>query len=316
MKTKYIIAVAFCISALAPAAKAGGKTGPCTPPTGTITFDPNQVCSGSNVIAIGKPLKLTADNLADKDCDCGKGVQDTINSTTGVQWSVGDSSTGTFSGGSNVTTGSPATFNPDSKPHTDVNVRLKLHDDNANPPHTSQDVEAGKFREVDKPNSPIKLGIVIPNKDTEATAAGACPAAFPFGKIEFITDTVAESGCTVDFKDLYIHEDSCGNYKDPCMIGINAGGVSTGTDWVQIKDGGTANKSAVPGMNGDDAQGHCSTGDTIPGPANCVSSDECYWKISVDKSTAVQMFTRHYNFTFGNPALNSTMTYSRTIAYP
>lgn len=199
MNTHYTFAAVILYGLIATqSALAGGTTGPCTPPEGKIDIQPSQKCNGKYTVAIGKELTLKAVSLKDKDCYCGRGVQDTINPDTGVRWSVGGG-LGTLDGG---TDGTPKTYTAPWTTHTDLAVRLQV-DDEASAPETYND---GGFIEV----SSLNLDVVKPNTGWTYQSAGytSCGGGNQ-GRYNTWATGAGRSGCTVDFSLLLINEKGC-----------------------------------------------------------------------------------------------------------
>jgi len=279
---------------------AGGKTGACTPPEGEIDIQPSQKCGGTYTVAIGKDLTLTANGLKDKDCYCGSGVQDSINTTSGVKWSVGGGM-GTFTGGD---TGTPKTWTAPATTHTSLAVRLQV-DDEATASHTFDD---GGFTEV----TSLNLDVVIPNKVTFSVTNGSCGSGL-VGHEKFISDTVNRNQCTVDFQGLDIYElQGFTVISDGCSIYANH---STGTDPATIGSGNVAAK--IYGGAGNDVHYICYPASVVY-PSNCDSSNTCQWVIQASGGSSINMFTRKYTYkgkAGGGHAGDMTLSQS-IVSYP
>ena len=302
MNTK-IALVLFVCTTLSQNLLAAGKTGPCTPPTGTIDISPNQTCNGHPTVAIGGTLTLTGKNLADKDCYCGQPIQDSINPQTHVKWGGATQQFGSFTG-TNGNVGSPATWVAPSDTHTAFIVRILLQNDNTIQ-NTSDD---GPFAEP--ANSAVQnLDVVIPNTDSWATQSAACPASAPTGYYHQLTDTVNRTGCTVDFSGLFIWESTQANViQDDCGLLGNAQYGSQPT---------ALGQQNVPSAFNDTDVNCC--GFSAKLPANCVSKVTTKWMISTknDGSGGIQFMSRTYTATNGAQVGNCNgLTSSLSATYP
>lgn len=278
MKSKWITIISCIMLASTEAAFAGGKTGACTPPTCTISISPDQKCGGTQTVAIGKALTLTANDLKDKDCYCGNAVQDTINSSTGVQWSVGGTM-GTFTGGDK---GTPKTWTAPADTHTSLVIRVKL-DDDATAPNTTDD---GSFLEVT--DQAKNLDVVKPNKgSTSSTGVQACPSPVQtgtHGHWQYWHTGVARDGCTVDFDGLKVNEKGCAADSNGCNVTF-----LTGTN-------NPAQDETLSGNNADyDLTGPCSTTNSAPA-ADCTTTSHCDWSIIATGGSYIDW--GRFNYTF------------------
>lgn len=293
MNTRYTLVSVFLSGVIAmQSALAGGTTGPCTPPEGKINISPSQKCNGRYTVAIGKELTLTAVSLKDKDCYCGRGVQDTINTTAGVRWSVGGG-IGTLDGG---TDDSPKKYIAPPTIHTSVAVRLQVNDE-ATAPETYDD---GGFVEV----SSLNLDIVKPNAGTQNNPVySQCPSPIDIangnthyisGRYKIYDVTGYRSGCTVDFKDLYFNE-SGGRY--------NAGGNGCGLASPNVGSNSPSRNQLVGNNNtasNADVFAICSSSNWTP-VASCTTTGTIDWSITADSLNYLDWGQFNFIFSIPNP---------------
>lgn len=259
---------------------AGGTTGPCTPPEGKIEIQPSQKCNGKYTVAIGKTLTLKAVSLKDKDCYCGRGVQDTINTETGVRWSVGGG-IGTLHGG---TDGTPKEYTAPPTTHVNLAVRLQVNDE-ANSPETYDD---GGFIQV----ASLNLDVVIPNKgSTVGSAETQCPSPVQsgsHGRWRSWSTTVARNGCTVDFDGLVVNESGCDTDDFGCGAGMLAGSNNPASDSTLASNTAT---------NPPDITGACDTVNYTP-PVDCVQTRYCNWSIKASGGLYIDWGRFYYTFSW------------------
>lgn len=268
---------------------AGGTTGACTPPEGKIDIQPDQKCSETQTVGIGKELTLKAVSLKDKDCYCGSAVQDSIDTASGVKWSVGGGM-GTFTGGD---TNTPKTWKAPATIHTDLAVRLQL-DDKATATNTYDD---GGFTEV----SNLNLDVVKPNSGSSPAATGDLSCPYPdtpsgptFGSYRYFKTNVARSGCTVDFDGLVINEKGCSGVSDPCGLGYPN---STGSNDSK-KDQTLSSNSACC-----DEVGSCQTSNYTP-TASCTVTFTCDWSIKASGGQYIDWGRFNYSRTVPTTGVN------------
>lgn len=297
-KTITIAYLLLCGLAGTEVATAGGKTNACTPPEGKIDIEPSQKCNGKYTVAIGKDLILKAVSLKDKDCYCGRGVQDTIDTTEGVKWSVGGGAIGTLVGGEMQT---PKTYTAPDTTHTNVAVRLQV-DDKAEGPETTDD---GGFVEV----SSLNLDVVTPNRvaTTNVNNVG-CSGLTPYGKKEKLTDQVSRQGCAVDFEGLSIFEvyGGCTFVQNDCDMPPIGGGTPKGA---------INSENKVIDL---DTHQACLTQDFQIKPDACISKNRCEWKVTPNGKWTPELpyFHRDYVFHFTDGSVTSLVLSRENITYP
>ncbi len=317
IKKLTITILAFGIGSIT-LAFAGGTTGPCTPPEGKIEIQPSQKCNGKYTFGIGKKITLTATELKDKDCYCGREVQDSIDTTTGVKWSIQSGVVGSFIDGN---TGTPKTWTAAKYPISDLKFTLEL--DDKGPSGNPDAYDDGGFTQV---NVSDVFDVVIPNKVTTQVTPAPCDNFMPlspYGKIEDLRDTVNRQGCFVDFSDTYIFERlGAHNVDDGCNI-FPPGGPTTETPPSKIKSNPQNQATDNPVhmgivIEGNDSQYICSDTDLITGAAaNCVSSSQTTWAIQdPTQQYATNIFYRTYTFYASNPAKFSTLSFGRSVSDP
>lgn len=266
-------------------ALAGGTTGPCTAPEGKIDIEPSQKCNGKYTVAIGKDITLKAVSLKDKDCYCGRGVEDTINTATGVRWSVGGG-IGTLDGG---TDGTPKKYTAPRTTHTNVAVRLQVNDE-ATAPETYDD---GGFTEV----TSLNLDVVIPNRDVSTLdASSACPGGI-FGVDHRYKSTLSRIGCTVDFSGLETTETGCTETQNTCGYppGSTGNGCGNGTVWLVVDSSNVYRH---------DRLSNCAS----INPKNCVLKRTLYWAIRASGGGNYSLPNHIATFNIPAAGANSTTT--------